>query len=380
MTCQRNIGLACLAGLISSISLASGQSSTQPGTPMEERVTPALSSVAADPAAREPLKVLAYLVSGEWTMQSQSPTPMREVWRFGPGKHSLVAFTHGRDGEGELWREIKVLFWDAARGEVRMLWINPFSRTVMDGNVTMEGVHPVATLRAHQAGGLRSLQTRWTQEGENAHRVELLEDRGDGRYSNLATWDYTRAETMTPMEAAPPEVRTPQDRLAMLSVLVGSAGAGTDEIGGTGPARVRSWSANGDVEGAWAVSVGRQPRLDVAWIPFANVVHTRLVTPTTDGAGQALMDMYFYHHTGNNRVQCLALSQDGGVYQGVVTSTADGGFEVTLGDGGQGSEEQHIVRVSKGKKTSTMHMEVSLQEGLEDRVMLKGTLTSAEVR
>ncbi len=53
-----------------------------------------------------------------------------------------------------------------------------------------------------------------------------------------------------------------------------------------------------------------------------------------------LLDAYIYHHTGTNKLRCLALSNRGAVYEGDVTVLEGGALQLDL----KGYEGDRIVR------------------------------------
>jgi hypothetical protein len=163
------------------------------------------------------------------------------------------------------------------------------------------------------------MSLRWTFRGPDTYHATLLEDSGSG-FTPLVEWDYVRFEARSPVP--PPRVEEapkPSQRLRALESLLGN-----------------TWTATG----TWATAETLRIETEFEWVPYADAIRVRVLSPTGDGEPSLLLDAYLYNHTGTNVLRCLALSHTGGVYEGDLTVLEGGALQLDL----KGHERDRVVR------------------------------------
>jgi hypothetical protein len=324
--------------LLAAVSACTARQDTSPdANPVQE---PAPAEVA------DPMASFARMVPGEWRVTAQSGKSMFHTWHWGPGKHSIRRMTDGSGAGGEPWRALMVVYWHPGRKQVRLLGLEPFARGVADGTIKFEGETADGTFDLHQTGGLRKLSLRWVFDGPDKYRDTLLEATGPDGYKPLVELDHVRSEPPAAPRPRTVEGEKPSKHLKALEPLLG-----------------HTWEA----KGAWATGDAFHTRTTFEWVPLADAIYGRVVTPGKDG--EHLLDAYVYHHTGANKLRCLALSSRGGVYEGDVT-VPDGGapqFDLKGYDGDQAVT--HVVRFDF-EQDGALHHRVWSLKGTERTLTL----------
>lgn len=229
---------------------------------------------------------------------------MFDTWKWGPGKNSILALTHGLGASGQPWREVQVFYWHPERKQIRLLGLSPFARGVSEGTIKFEGESADGVFDLYQTGGLRKMGLRWAFDGSDKYHATLLEATGPEGLKPMNEWDYIRSKTLS---VAPPRIAEgtpkPSDRLKALEALLG-----------------RTWEAKGETAGGHPFHT----QTTFEWIPYASGIYARVMSPTKGREPAHLLDAYFYQHTGTGALRCLALSSLGGVHEGDVTVLLDG--------------------------------------------------------
>jgi hypothetical protein len=300
-------------------------------------------------AAADPMASFARMVPGEWRVTSESGTSLFDRWHWGPGQHSMRVMTTGLDAAGNPWRELQVLYWHPGRGQVCMLGANPFARSVMEGTIRFDGETADAAFDLYQTGRRREMGLRWTFDGPDRYRETLLEATGPAGLEPLAEWDHVRSDAFTAPRPRAVEVTPgPSERLAVLESLLD-----------------QTWETERDGVAGDALLL----RSSVEWVPYADVIYARVVAPSADGEPAHLLDAYVYHHTGNDALQCLALSRSGGVYAGELTVREDGALQLDLRAHEHSRVVPHVVLLDL-EQDGSLRARVWSVEGSERRRML----------
>lgn len=261
-----------------------------------------------DARATDAMAPFARMMGGEWRMVSAGRWVQATTWRWGPGRCSVVAQTHGHDAEKEPWRVLRVFYWHPGRREVRLLGLSTFARGVSDGAMRFEGDSAEAIYDLDQTMGRRDMLLRWTFDGPDSYHDALLENDGSG-YEPLAAWDLERAAELSPIAAAPPDDMMPPAPLDVLAPLLG-----------------RTWRTTSDGTARDA----RDVEATVEWIPYCEAIHVRARAANETGEAALLLEAVIHHHVRTGTVRCLALSRSGGVYEGDVTVLDGGGLRLDL--------------------------------------------------
>ncbi|MFG0318549.1 MAG: hypothetical protein ACF8XB_14840 [Planctomycetota bacterium JB042] len=301
---RRRIGIAALAAVVSTAATCGGPTRT-----------PTTSDVASSWAG------FARMPGGEWRLTLESGNRMFDTWSWGPGRHSIRRETAGAGAAGEPWRALEVVHRRPGLDEFRLFGLSPFARGVTEGTTTFDGDVVDAVFELHQTGARRDMRRRWVFDGPDRYRATLSEATGAGDYVPLGEWEYVRSETLTPVEPRADDERPERSaHLVPLDPFVG-----------------RTFAAEGVRDGADVLRV----RSTVEWIPSADYVRVRAVEETGDGASIPLLDAYVYHHTGRDALRLLALSREGGVYEGDVIELEGGALRFDL----RGHDGERVVEV-----------------------------------
>lgn len=286
-------------------------------------------------AAPHPLAPFARMVGGEWRMVVQSGMGMFDTWHWGPGRHSLRVMTHGESAAGEPWRELSVIYWHPARRQICRFGVGPFRQSLWDGTMTFDGHTATGVSDLYQTSDHRKMGLRWTFDGPDKYHDVLLEDSGAG-LTTLAEWDRVRATTLTSVRP-PPADKLPKfpERLKALESLHGHA-----------------WETTGHAQGAWGEAALSHFRSTVEWIPYADGIYIRVINPRSDGETAHLLDAYLYHHTGTGELCFLALSRDGGVYEGDIRMLNGGAMQLDLTGYEGGKITRYVVRLDDNRNES----------------------------
>ena len=289
-----------------------------------------------DAKPADPLATFSRLVSDEWRVTFASGKSFFHTWHWGPGKHSIRRMTDGYGAGGEPWREVQVFYWHPGRKQVCLLGVSPVMRGVSEGTIKFEGDTADGVFDIHQDRGRRKTALRWAFDGPDKFRDTLLEATGPVGYQTLAEWDHVRVKPPAVPRPRAVEGVKPSERLKPLEPLLG-----------------RTWESRSD-----ALSV--QSKFE--WVPLADAVYARVVSPAKDG--EHLLDAYLYHHTGAKVLRCLALSNRGGVYEGDITVRDGGALELDVKGYEGGREVRHVVRFDF-EKDGTLRQRVWSLKGTE---------------
>ena len=196
-----------------------------------------------------------------------------------------------------------------------------------EDTITVEGETREAVSNLYQNGVNRKLVSRTTFDGPDKFHSHLLEETEPGKLTTLTEWDYFRSKTLTPVQPLPAEnPPKPSVRLKALEPLLGRTGRKV------GP--------------GWGTGKAFHIETTLEWIPLANAVYARSFALRGNGTPTHVLDAYFYHHTGTDRLRCLALfdlddvGEAGGVYEGDVTVLDGGALQLDL----KGDEGEQVVR------------------------------------
>lgn len=258
----------------------------------------------------------ARFVDGEWKMTAAAGTSMFDTWHWGPGKHSLRVMTTGSNAANQPWRELQVLYWHPGLRQIRLLALNPYSRSVAEGSVKLDGDTLEGTVEMHQVGVRRDLRLRWTFDGPDKFRETLLERVGNADYNVLVEWDNVRLSTVHPqpsIDGPPPELPA---RYSPIRAFLRQA-----------------WVTTTDITVPGVAADGRRLRSTFEWIPYAEALYVRITAVSEEGAERDpahILDAYIYHHTGAGVLRGLALSRTGGVYEGDVIALEEGVLQLDL--------------------------------------------------
>jgi hypothetical protein len=295
-----------------------------------------------------PMASFARLVSGEWRVTFHSGKSMFHTWHWGPGKHSMRRMTDGSGAGGEPWRELKVVYWHPGRKQVCLLGLSPFARGVSEGTIKFEGETADAVFDLYQSGRRRNMGLRWTFDGPDKYHETLLEATGPAGFKPLVEFDPIRTQPPATPRPRTVEGVKPSERLKALQPLVG-----------------HTWEAKGE----WATGDAVHIQSTFEWVPLADAIYARVLAPSKDGEPRHLLDAYFYHHTGTDALRCLALSNQGGVYEGDLTVLDGGALQLDL----KGYEDDrvvpHVVRFDF-EKDGTLRQRAWSLKGTERTLML----------
>ena len=271
----------------------------------------------------DPLAAFTRMIEGHWRLTLQSGSNMDTTWRPGPGGHSLHAVTEGRGGGGEPWRSLQVLYRHPQDERTRTFGVSSYAGSVSVGTIEFDGEAAEAAIEIYQkdpgtaAVNRRLLGRRWEFEGHEKYAVTLWDD-GE---PPMGRWEHSRRQApVTPAPHQGGNAPEPPEHFRALMPLLGHAWE-TEGDSATGPVDLRT---------------------TFEYVPFADYIYGRTVTPADDGEPAHLLDTYIYHHTGTGKLSVLALSAIGGVYEGVVTLLADGSVQCSL-SGYEGQREVPLV-------------------------------------
>lgn len=122
-----NVGKAALLGAALLLGLATGAAQETSVTKKEKPPTPA-----ATPPAPEMQKLAKRLVGAWEVREKHEPSPWsaggegrgREVYRLGPGGHSLIGDYRSSGPLGRNFRAQGIVTWDAGEKVYKMFWVN----------------------------------------------------------------------------------------------------------------------------------------------------------------------------------------------------------------------------------------------------------------
>jgi hypothetical protein len=196
--------------------------------------------------------------------------------------------------------------------------MDPVARGVTEGTIKFEGDNAEGTFDLYQTGGRRKMGRRWTFDGPDKYHETLLEATGTDGLKPLTAWDHVRSRPPATPRPRTVEGAKPSKHLMALEPLLG-----------------RTWEAQGE----WVAGGAFYTRTSFEWVPLADAIYARVLTPSKDGEPGHLLDAYFYHHTGTGTLRCLALSARGGVYEGDLSSLDGGALQIDL----KGYEGERVI-------------------------------------
>jgi hypothetical protein len=324
-------------------------SATSPPLPPTHGGSPGLTKTAK---VADAMASFARMLPGEWRVKFPSGTNQFDTWKWGPGQHSMRMMTDGSDAVGNRWCALEVVYWHPGRKQARLLGIHPdvpgVGRGVSEGTFKFEGETAEAIIDLYQPRGRRNIARRWVFDGLDRYHATLLEATGRDRYVPLTEWDYARSKTPTPARPRTAlETSKPSERLKALEPLLG-----------------RTWEAKGN----WATGDALHAQTTFEWVPLLDAIYASVVAPSKDGKPTHVLDAYFYHHLGVNRLRCLALSNRGGVYEGDLT-VLSGGLQLDL-KGYEGDRVIAQVVQFEFEKGGTLRNRVWNVNGAERSLML----------
>lgn len=307
---------------------------------------PVMSQASAE--AANLMERFARLVSGEWRLGLVNGAFQRDTWTWGPGKHSMYSRTVNSRGDGETTSGVyRVLYWHPGRKEIAMLALL-WEGMLGEGVATIEGDAARFDYVLHYPSQpSRKLALDWKFDGPDKYRSTLTEDIGKDVPAFLSSWDYVRSETLTPIPESAKEPPNPVEHLIALKPLVGQSWAGA-----VTPANEGSFSILSTID----------------WIPYVEAIHARVVALRKSNRHVHLLDIYIYHHTGTGSVRCLALSNQGGVYEGGLTLRDDGALEFDL-NGSEGDQVVHCLARIDFENDGSLLQQVWSAEGADRMLM-----------
>lgn len=303
------VSLCACAGRDGQVPQTVGNAAAQPSTDRPD--TP-------ERPGRDEMRSFERFIGGEWRMTSASGTSMFDRWHWGPGEHSVRVMTDGQAADGRPWRELQAFYWHPGRKQIALLGLSPYKSGVSEGTIVFDGDRAEAIIDLHQTGGLRRVQLQWSFQDRNRYHEALLERIGSGDYEPLTDWIHIRGDTsgarLSAAEDAPPS---------------------SGPLRPFGPLLGHRWEGSAPRAGAESLRL----ESTFEWVPYANGIYERILTLSADGVATHRMDVYIYHHTGRDLLRALALSADGGVYEGDVTVDDAGALVFDL----QGYEGDHQI-------------------------------------
>ncbi len=268
----------------------------------------------AGPAASEDtlappaLAPFARMIGGEWRVTFQSGTKQFDRWRWGPGRHSVVAETYGPDAAGNPWRVWSVYFRQPGSDGVRLISLHPrageLGRGIAEGTAVMEGERMVARTTLRQSGRVdqpRHIETRWEFHGPDAYRAALAEDGGRG-LEEFVAWEYTRSRELSALPAVAEGAEAPSGALAFVRDLVGP-----------------TWTA----EGRSAEGVPLDAKATFDWIPYLGILHAQISFAPRDQPARRSVEVSLMPAASPEAFRILVLTDAGGVLEGDA-AVADG--------------------------------------------------------
>jgi hypothetical protein len=131
----------------------------------------------------------------------------------------------------------------------------------------------------------------------------------------------------------------------------------------------RTWEARGEAKGNSATATAFHIQTTFESVSSLAVITARVVAPSKDGESAHLLDAYFYHHLGTNALRCLALTNQGGVYEGTWTVLDDGALQLDLTSCEGDRVVSRVVRFNF-EKDGTLRHRVWPLKGAEGALML----------
>jgi streptogramin lyase len=264
------------------------------------------SETASVPASLVPF---ATMIGGEWRVTFASGTTQFDRWRWGPGRHSVVAETYGPDAVGNPWRVWSVYYRQPGSNDVRLISLHPpagaLGRGVAEGTAAKVGDRMVARTTLRQSGRVeqpRQIETRWEFHGPDAYRAALVEDSGRG-FEEFVAWEYTRSYELSALPPIAEGAERPSGALGFARDLVG-----------------RTWC--GDAQRGDGASLQASVTFD--WIPYLGVLRAQISFAEKDAVARRSMEVYLIPAAWSEAFRILVLSDSGGVFEGDATVAGNG--------------------------------------------------------
>jgi hypothetical protein len=236
---------------------------------------------------------------------------------------------------------------------------------VTEGTIRFEGEAAEGVSDLYQTTAHRKMALRWTFDGPDVYRDELLEDTGAG-FEPLAQWEHVRSGAAPALQPPPAEsaLRVPE-RLKALAPLLGS-----------------TWDAKGEAKGEWGGGAGDafHARTSFELVPYAEAMYARTVLMNGEDE-MHLLDVYLYRHTGNKTLRCLALANraGGSVYEGEVRVLEGGGLRLDL-EGHEGEVKVLYEVQLDFEKDGALHQRIWTTRGADRTLVLDSVHRPAESR
>jgi hypothetical protein len=263
----------------------------------------------------DPLAPFERMIGGRWKMTTPAGRDTYDTWRWGPGRSSIRALGEGTLTEGDPWRTLAVFYTHPGDRTVRWFGAQSVMRGVAEGTVVFDGDRAEGEFTLHQSAGPRALGLRWTFDGPDQYRDELL-DKIPGGFALQNAWTRRRVPSPAPNESPAAESRgakaTASEFMRPFEGLLG-----------------RAWLRDPPADPA-ATRPAAAGRLRTAfeYLPHVDVVVGRIDRVAADGTSVHTTDLYLYHHTGARTLRFLALTvEDAGrerVFEGDIGLSADG--------------------------------------------------------
>lgn len=338
------LATSCLLAILGSCSAAQDPGTTSQDPPPT-----------ATPLAPGPLAGFARMFPGEWMVTFTGGTSMLRTWQRGPSEHSLRIITDGEGAVGEPWRDLEVVYWHPGRQRVCLLGFSCYARGVTEAEIRFGDETVQFDIDLHQVQARRTLRSVWTFQGPDTYHATLLE-RQPGPTTDfqlMVEWDFHRRQSpVPPRSLAVAGADAPSYRLSPLQPLLGR------------------WENRADAANADALPM----RTVFEWMPLADVIHARVITPSPTG-DVPLLDVFLYHHTGREALRCFAVSNRGSVYEGDVQVLDGGGVQIDL----QGHDGQqalaYTVRLDFAA-AAALHCRIWRLDGTERRLELDRRFTN----
>lgn len=233
-------------------------------------------------------------------MTLDAGTGMTDQWVWGPGRHSVIRWTHGTMPGQSPWRTVEIFYWHPDYEELRVLGLVPYITSLGYG---------VAEGRAHFEGGVleseheldqpeypvqpRLLRARWKFVTPDQVRATLEEARELEGYGFLAEWEYyaiAERTTVPELNLAPPVDSKLWNHFA--------------------PLLDHRWRVRDDS------NVDRELDATFTWIPLVDAVHVAVNAQVHEEPRSLAWQGFVYEHPVDKNLCALILSREGGVIEG----------------------------------------------------------------
>lgn len=312
-----------------------------------------------------PLAFFARMMGGEWEMKLASGNSIFRNWHWGPGQHSLRVMNEGKGGGGEPWLDFDVIYWHPGQKQIRVFGVSQYERGITDGVATVDGDHATVEFDLYQTGRHRRLRSELEFKGRDMHHAQLLEASRTAPegYKSLAEWDLVRQNPPeVPRRIEAGDSKAPSELLRPLLPLI------------------NHWEARLNA----ATGSSFHVQATVEWIPRADAIYIRVVSPRSGGGWNHLLDAYLYHHTGSGRLRFLTLSSTGGVFEGDIVVDDHGAMQMDF-DGFEGDRSVPGSVAINFMGGAVLQLQAWLGEGADRKLVydlktgLRGTILDPRV-